>query len=679
MGYYLSFDQCMFCPTSFYCSGGNIPATPCPSSHFSLPGAVSKYECVKSEFVILTINVPISRPNFVDQTGIWFQTALAIAINQSSDYVSLEIIQAGDDPRTTTVTSKIATSDAKAAAVLTKRLDRTLLNTSFAAKGLGQPLLLFVQVTACIPGYELLAAQICERCPTNYFCLGGSSMRQSCPANSFSMSGSNSSGSCIPVSYVKISFEIPISNFTSEVKSKLQHALAVTAGVALEQVIVENELTQARRAGNALLKVNSKVATDKSASLDALRSRINVDSLNANLVQLDLPKCSGISVTVPESIQSESSTMLPQIVGGSVGCLVIFLGGPYAWYYFSKLIQRRRAWISFLAALKDSKVGQPASSKLFPPVEMEDVKKGFPSLRKQYTADMVLGKGTRSCVLKASKIKNNEHVALKIVIPKKGTFDFEEIQRIRREEELLQLVTIRQCKSAVQVVDGSFLPTQAENSKDLMQQTNYCWFILEALEGVSMTSIVHPTVAADGVLTLPLYLGMPTDSVIPISETACIQMTRDVLAALKVVHSEHWVHCNVTPSNIIHRTTENPYPYQYKLVDFGSALQLDVDGTGLQVATGELAYRAPEMCNVPCRVMFAADIWSLGITMFEVLTGCLPFRNDSTASFVSGKERQVAVNRTEVLKYLEDNQHHSFDKNLRAVILKSIEMDATKR
>ena len=132
----------------------------------------------------------------------------------------------------------------------------------------------------------------------------------------------------------------------------------------------------------------------------------------------------------------------------------------------------------------------------------------------------------------------------------------------------------------------------------------------------------------------------PSDSATQnrIGEAACIQLARDILAALKVLHSEGWVHCDVTPANIVH-CARPQHSYEYKLIDFGSALHTDeaCAGNNRQVVTGDPAYRAPELFQQQGRISVAADIWSLGVTMFELVTGRLPFRadGDSNSSWAS--------------------------------------------
>ena len=577
--------------------------------------------------------MPIVRPDFVDQTEVRFQDALAYAAGRSPSYVSLDIIQAGEDPSTTTVTSRVATVNAYEAASVFQGLDSRTVNAAFIMQGLGTPTLVSVQVTACVPGNVLVSAQICELCPPNYYCPGGSAASQSCPGGRFAAPGANSSSSCIPVVFVIISTTLPIpqNNFTADMKSRFQKAVALTAGVALNLVVVVVE-SAARRAAAQLL-INSEIAADNAAAATSISQRIDLTSLNSNLLLQNLPSCTSASVSVTDSGAQLSSgaNLLPAVLAGSVGGFVLVLVSSFAGFVISKQIRLQRIHRAFLSAMRDAKVGQVASTEYLPPDDKKGYKKGSYNPRRQYVAETVLGKGASGCVVKARKMKTitdegNEPqaVAFKIIVPRKGVFDEEEKKRLAREGAILKLVTSRLCRAAVQ---------QVAEPLDLEQRADVCWFIMEALDGMSMDSVLrHP----GGALVKERQSQLsPSDSATQnrIGEAACIQLARDILAALKVLHSEGWVHCDVTPANIVH-CARPQHSYEYKLIDFGSALHT---GNNRQVVTGDPAYRAPELFQQQGRISVAADIWSLGVTMFELVTGRLPFRadGDSNSSWAS--------------------------------------------
>jgi hypothetical protein len=530
-GYYLHFSQqCQLCPALFYCTGGSLPSTPCASGQFSLPGATSKADCFAAVFIVVKINLPVSRPDFSDQTSQHFQEALAHAAYSSSSYVTLDIIQAGDDPSTTTVTSRVAFLNAKMAAAAVGGLDSSSLNAAFAIQELSTPMLLSVRVTECVPGYELLTAGTCTLCPSNFFCLGGSTVSLPCPSSSFSYPGGNSSLSCIPVVFVVVSatLPIPLVNFTVDVQLRFRNALALTAQVSKDRVVVNRVRRQERRAADAQVLVDAQIAADNPSSAQTISQTIGETSLNTNLLLQNLPKSSAVTVTVSVASAQAPAGESAGLIGGSVAGVVVFvLACSLAGYYLSKHIRTRNVRKNFLAAVKAAKAGCAASIEHLPPDDEQSNEIGSLSLREEYTAETVLGTGSCSCVVKATKKSTGQSLAIKVIVPRDGELDRTELLQLQREGALLQLVTRRKCKYTVHAADSTKLPDRVD----------VCWFFLEALDGMALDILMHAPGAS-------LFVG-----------EVCIQAARDVLAALKVLHSEEWIHCDVSPGNVVRCAT----------------------------------------------------------------------------------------------------------------------------
>ena len=241
-GYYLNAQQCQLCPALYYCSGSTLPSTPCASGEFSIPGSASKKNCTSAVFVVLVVNLPILRPFFTDQTSSKFQIALAFSAGTDSKHVIVDIIQPGNNPSTTDVTSRIATVDASTAAALVSRLNVISIQSGFYTRGIQGAYLMSVEVTACVAGYELqaqLPPSICQPCPANYFCLGGTAARASCPDGGYSAIAANSSNACTQTAVVLV-VDLPLSpsNFTSNLQLGFLHALALIAGVPSNKVAI---------------------------------------------------------------------------------------------------------------------------------------------------------------------------------------------------------------------------------------------------------------------------------------------------------------------------------------------------------------------------------------------------------------------------------------------------------
>ncbi|CAA7017487.1 unnamed protein product [Microthlaspi erraticum] len=100
---------------------------------------------------------------------------------------------------------------------------------------------------------------------------------------------------------------------------------------------------------------------------------------------------------------------------------------------------------------------------------------------------------------------------------------------------------------------------------------------------------------------------------------------RDVLSGLTYIHDCYIVHCDIKPENLLLCPADRrfrPNGYLTKIGDFGLALQKGSieygDGYGLK--RGTKRYMAPELI-IHGIVEFGADVWALGCTVLEMLTG----------------------------------------------------------
>lgn len=102
----------------------------------------------------------------------------------------------------------------------------------------------------------------------------------------------------------------------------------------------------------------------------------------------------------------------------------------------------------------------------------------------------------------------------------------------------------------------------------------------------------------------------------------------EVLRALAVAHRAGIVHRDLKPENIFLARTPDGHEV-VKLLDFGIARELEsASVTRTETTVGTPSYMAPEQATSAKTVGPAADVWAVGVMLYRVLTGALPFTGD---------------------------------------------------
>ncbi len=115
----------------------------------------------------------------------------------------------------------------------------------------------------------------------------------------------------------------------------------------------------------------------------------------------------------------------------------------------------------------------------------------------------------------------------------------------------------------------------------------------------------------------------------PISLERSAVLLRQICAALDVAHSKLIIHRDLKPSNIM-LTRRQDGQEQVKVLDFGLAkLANEAKDVLVSTAVGTPHYASPEQFQTGAEIDARTDIYALGVTLYQMLTGRLPFNSGS--------------------------------------------------
>lgn len=200
-----------------------------------------------------------------------------------------------------------------------------------------------------------------------------------------------------------------------------------------------------------------------------------------------------------------------------------------------------------------------------------------------------IGEGGMSVVYKAKDRLLNRFVAIKVLKPE-YIKDRKFIESFRRESQAA----------------ASLSHPNIVNIFDVGQEGNIHYIVMELVEGCTLNELIRE----EG----------------PLPYQRVIELTKQIAAALSVAHKKQLIHRDVKPHNVM-LTADGTA----KITDFGIAKAInsstlaDTIGAGVM---GSVHYFSPEQARGGY-VDEKSDIYSLGIVMYEMLTGRVPFDGDN--------------------------------------------------
>jgi serine/threonine-protein kinase len=227
-----------------------------------------------------------------------------------------------------------------------------------------------------------------------------------------------------------------------------------------------------------------------------------------------------------------------------------------------------------------------------------------------YTILGLLGKGAMAKVYKARQNSLDRIVAVK-VLPRKMNESPEFVERFYKEGRAAARLSHNNIVQAIDV--GS--------SADGLH-----FFVMEYVEGKTLYDIMQPPPVGEGKTTF--------------SEAEALDISIQICDALTHAHRRGLIHRDVKPKNIL-LTPQGVA----KLTDLGlarAADDLESAASEAGKAYGTPYYISPEQIRGEVDIDFRADIYSLGATMYHMVTGHPPFEGD-TPSAVMHKHLKEAL------------------------------------
>ena len=248
----------------------------------------------------------------------------------------------------------------------------------------------------------------------------------------------------------------------------------------------------------------------------------------------------------------------------------------------------------------------------------------------RYEIQSILGKGGMGIVYKALDRDLEDMVAIKTLRGEALSADPSLLDRFKQEIRLARKIT-----------HPNILRTH-----DLGETAGLRYLSMEFVKGITLKHLVEQ----DQLLPTPVAL----------------RIAKQICAGLAAAHEVGVIHRDIKPQNIIIEPTGG-----LKIMDFGIArLTQDRGMTATGTVVGTPDYMSPEQAR-GVALDFRSDIYSLGVVLYEIFTGSLPFEGDTP----------LAV----VLKHVQEkppapqSKNPRIDPRIAAIILRCMMKDPNER
>lgn len=219
--------------------------------------------------------------------------------------------------------------------------------------------------------------------------------------------------------------------------------------------------------------------------------------------------------------------------------------------------------------------------------------KGTPQRLGRYVIEKKIGKGAMGAVYLAKDPRINRAVALK-VIPIEKEFEDEELEEAR-------LRFFREAESAGRLTHPNIITVF-----DCGEDKHLAYIAMEYLQGISLIEFTNPKRL--------------------LAPNKALELCARTAEALDYAHNQGVIHRDIKPANILYSLRQDIL----KISDFGVARLTDNNRTKTGIVLGTPMYMSPEQLNAET-LTGHSDLFSLGVTLYELLVGEVPFKASNIA------------------------------------------------
>ena len=241
-----------------------------------------------------------------------------------------------------------------------------------------------------------------------------------------------------------------------------------------------------------------------------------------------------------------------------------------------------------------------------------------------------IGAGGMGIVYKAFDTRSERYVALKVVRSSEFA-THEQLDRFRAE-----------ARAAAKIRHPNIVPVY-----EVGNEGEQDYFTMAYIDGSDLKSVLRSG---------------------PMDTKRAVVLMRAIAEAVECAHNQGIVHRDIKPANVLIDGDSEPL-----LSDFGVAKRMDLEEspTSTGQMMGSIQYAAPEQLDDAKRAGPTADIYSIGATLYECLTGIPPFQGSSIVQVMAKVKQQMPPDPI----LLND----SIDEDLAAICMQCLEKSSEDR